>query len=289
MSVRREGGATRTSQDARRLGPEDAAVFETLVAPRYLSMFVEPALAMLAGGEDARVCHLQCRTGYPDRALLERLPGAHVFGCDASEHAIDLARVKAAALARKNPGTAFDYRVVPGNLLPFPDGAFSHALTFHPLVAHDARRDLLSELARLVAPAGQVLVALPLRGSFVEVADLLREYALKHERSAVSDALDAAAQLRPTEESLARELEAAGFSFVEVAARTRTLLFKNGRGFFEDPVVRLLVRAEIELDLGASAGPEPFVYVREAIDKYWSDGDFELTVQVGVVTGRRRV
>jgi hypothetical protein len=28
--------------------------------------------------------------------------------------------------------------------------------------------------------------------------------------------------------------------------------------------------------------------VRDAIDKYWSDGEFELTVKVGVVTGRRK-
>jgi hypothetical protein len=27
--------------------------------------------------------------------------------------------------------------------------------------------------------------------------------------------------------------------------------------------------------------------VREAIDKYWSDGTFELTVNVGCATGRR--
>lgn len=32
----------------------------------------------------------------------------------------------------------------------------------------------------------------------------------------------------------------------------------------------------------------PFLYVRDAIDKYWSDSTFELTVNVGVVSGRRR-
>jgi hypothetical protein len=28
-------------------------------------------------------------------------------------------------------------------------------------------------------------------------------------------------------------------------------------------------------------------YVREAIDKYWSDGTFELTINVGCATARR--
>ena len=108
-----------SSSPARRLGPEDFAIFETFVVPRYLSMFSERMLEMLVTGSDARVCHVHCRTGFPDRTLLEKLPGAHVFGCDASEHAIELARAKASMLTRKNPGSAFDYRVVDSLPLPF--------------------------------------------------------------------------------------------------------------------------------------------------------------------------
>lgn len=273
---------------ARRLGPEDAAIFETFVVPRYLAMFGDRLLDMLVRGPEARVCHVQCRTGYPDRALLERLPAAHVFGCDASEHAIELARAKASMLVRKNPGSAFDYRVVDGLPLPFPASAFSHAFTLHPLTAPAERKRLVDELARLVAPRGQALVAMPLRGSFVEIADLLREYALKYERTELSNAVEAAVQLRPTEDMLARELEAAGFEFVDVDMRPRTLKFASGRDLFEDPVSRLLLLPEFELNLALDDVAQPFAYVRETIDKYWSDGTFELTVNVGVVSGRRK-
>src|SRR5438552_1230792 len=102
---------------ARRLGPADAAVFETHVVPRYLAMFAGRLLEMLVPSRDARVCHLQCRTGFPDRLLLDRLQNAHVFGVDASEPAIELARAKAKTM--KN--SLFDYRVAPGFPLPFPD------------------------------------------------------------------------------------------------------------------------------------------------------------------------
>ena len=71
----------------------------------------------------------------------------------------------------------------------------------------------------------------------------------------------------------------------------RTLRFENGRDFFEDPVTRLLLVPELRLDLPRDLLSEvalPFTYVRDAIDKYWSDGTFELTVHVGVVSGRRR-
>ena len=99
-------------------------------------------------------------------------------------------------------------------------------------------------------------------------------------------------QLRPTDELLQRELEAVGFEYVDVDVRTRTLKFAGGRDFFEDPVTRLLLmpefRVNLELDSTLLPANDPFEYVREAIDKYWSDGTFEMTVNVGVVSGRRR-
>lgn len=288
---------------AGRLGHEDAAVFEMFVVPRYLALFGEPLVEMLAAAEDARVCHLSCRTGYPDRALLERLPNAHVHGCDTSAYAIELARAKAAALgpslrvereagdARESEGSVvFDYHVADGYPLDFPDSAFSHVFSVHPLAGPSQRKALLEEMARIVAPFGQALLAMPLRGSFGEVADLLRECALKYELVQLTNAVDAAMQLRPTEEMLEQELEAAGFEYVEIEAQQRTLRFPSGRAFFDDPVTRLMVMSEFRAGGVVETtvrGVEPFAYVRDAIDKYWSAGTFSMTVNVGIVSGRR--
>jgi SAM-dependent methyltransferase len=268
---------------ARFLGPGDAAVFETFVVPRYLSLFAERLLALVVPTEDARVCHLQCRTGYPDRELLAVLPNAHVYGCDTSEHAIELARAKAKTI----PGFVHDYRVIDAFTTPFPAGAFSHGMTLHPLAAPAERRRMLEELARIVAPGGQALVAMPLRGSFIEIADLLRECALKNELTELTNAVEAAVQLRPTDEGFKRELEEVGFEYVEIDASPRTLRFESGRQLFEDPATRLMLLPEFRVNLHMP-DDGPFTYVREAIDKYWSDGAFELTVNVGVITGRRK-
>jgi SAM-dependent methyltransferase len=276
-------GSDIAASPARFLGPEDAAIFETFVVPHYLSLFAERLVEMIVPGRDARVCHLQCRTGYPDRLLLERLPNAHVYGCDNSEHAIELARAKAKTLA----GFVSDYRVIEGQTTPFPAGAFSHGFTMHPLSAPAERRMLLEELARIVAPRGQALVAMPLRGSFAEIADLLRECALKNELTDLINAVEAAMQLRPTDDLFKRELEAVGFDHVDVDLRTRTLKFESGRQLFEDPATRLMLLPEFRVNLHMN-DDRPFSYVREAIDKYWSDGMFELTVNVGVVSGRRK-
>jgi hypothetical protein len=90
------------------------------------------------------------------------------------------------------------------------------------------------------------------------------------------------------------ELEEAGSQYVDVEVRTHTLKFRSGRDFFEDPVVRLLILPEVRFNLGLPAEGDkgdpyeaPMAYIREAIDKYWSDGAFELTVNVGCASGRR--
>jgi SAM-dependent methyltransferase len=266
-----------------RLGPAEAAIFETFVVPRYLSLFGELALDMLVEGDDAQVVHLYCRTGYPDRGITLKLPGAHLYGVDPSSHALELAKAKAATM----PGMIADYRTADSLPLPLPAGAFSHAVTLHPLANMDDRAKLLVELARLLAPHGQALVAMPLRGSFPELADLLREYALKTEADDVAKAVETAALVRPSVEMFGAELEEAGFHFVDVDMRTHVLKFQSGRDFFEDPIARLVILPEVRLNLNLVDPERALAYVRDAIDKYWSEGTFELTVNVGCASGRR--
>jgi SAM-dependent methyltransferase len=266
-----------------RLGPADAAIFETFVVPRYLSAFGELALEMLAEGRDAQVIHLDCRTGYPDRGLALRLPGAYIYGCDPSPHAIELARAKASTM----PDMVSEYRVSDGVPAPYPSHGFSHALTLHPLSMPEERAKTIGEFSRLLAPRGQALLAMPLRGSFQEIADLLREYALKTEQPELTARVDQAMHVRPTVEMLGAELEEAGFGFVDVEQRSIVLAYKSGRDFFEDPVTRLLLLPEYRLNLAVPNLDAAWTYVRDAIDRYWSDSAFELTVQVGCASGRR--
>jgi SAM-dependent methyltransferase len=266
------------------LGPAEAAILETFVVPRYLSLFGELALEMVAEGDDAQVVHMHCRTGYPDRGLAIRLPGAYVVGVDASSAALELARAKAATM----PGLVSDYRLVEELPTPLPEAAFSHALTLHPPASAEDRGPLLAESARLLAPHGQVLLAMPMRGSFQEIFDLLREYALKYDDTSVAAAVEQAVLIWPNVEMLSAELEGAGFDYVDISERPSTLRFQGGRDFFEDPVARLAILPEVRSTLNLEASAEKsLAYVREAIDKYWGGRSFELTVNVGCATGRR--
>lgn len=266
-----------------RLGPADAAVVETFVVPRYLSFFGELVLEMLLAGEGARIVHLGCRTGYPDRQLFERVNGAMVVGLDPSPPALDLARNKAAVLGEAGMDY-LEWSALPSELAP---SAFSHAITLHPVGSIQQVTALYQEMYRLLYSGGQALVAMPLRGSFQEIADLFREYALKHDEGDFGKLIEDAMLGRPNIEALSDSLESVGFDDIDIDVRTTTLPFDSGRAFLEDPVTRLFILPELRAWLGSVDLDKPLGYVRDAIDKYWSEGKFEMTLNIGCASGRR--
>jgi SAM-dependent methyltransferase len=234
---------------------------------------------------DVLIAHLGCRTGFPERLLVEHLGGARLVGTDPSLPALELARAKAAAIAELSA----DYRPFEGFPSPLPDASFTHALVLHPPGRAQSRLLFIREAARVLTRGGELLLALPLRGSFAELTDLLREYATKFDLKQVSDAVEAAAVLRPSPESLGEEIEALGFENVDVDFRTVGLPFQSGRDLLEDPTTRLLLFPEWRTNLGLDDEKlqAAFNYVRDAVDRYWSEGGFELTIHVGCARANR--
>lgn len=262
---------------------EDASVFDTFVVPRYLSQFGELLLQMFLVGEGARVAHVGCRTGYPDAQLHAAISGATLVGVDASEAALEFARAK--VLESDSATVQYSH----SSTLPTPLTAqsFSHVVSLHPAVGMEGRVALLAEMQRLLYDGGQALLALPIRGSFQEVADLFREYALKHDDGVLGRAIEEAVSSRPSIESLAEEFEEVGLEDVDVEIRQSELLFDSGRAFMEDPVSRMLILPEIQGSLGGRPLDKALAYLRDAIDKYWSEGQFTLTLNIGCASARK--
>ena len=265
-----------------KLTPADAAIFETFVVPRYLSFYGDLALDMFLVGDVARVVHLGCRTGYPDLKIYERVSEIEIVGLDASLPALELARNKAAVRGAEN----VEYRVLEEELEELEAAQFSHAISLHPILGAEHRSRFYQDMRRLLLPGGQALLALPLRGSFQEVSDLLREYALKFDDTEFGKAVELALATCPSIESLSDELETAGFDDVDVEIRQTTLPFDSGRAFVEDPVSRLQIVPELRTLLAREDLKKPLEYVRDAIDKYWAEGKLELTLNVGCASAR---
>jgi len=267
------------------LSAAEAAAFEDSVVPRYLSFFGGLVADMLLAGPSARIAHVACRTGYPDPLVAERVPKSILWGVDPSAPAIEVARGKATLFT----DVETTYAVAEGLPTQLPEAAFTHAYTIHPIADAEARAALLGELRRVLVPGGQALLALPLRGSFPEINDMVREFALRQDLTELGKAVDAAAASRPTIETVSEEFENAGLSEVDVDVQLIAVSFNDGRDFLDDPIARLMVFPEMRVLLGLESelAAACFKYVNDAISKYWSEGVFELTVNVGCASGRR--
>jgi SAM-dependent methyltransferase len=266
------------------LSPAEAAVLETFVVPRYLQAFGNVVLDMMLVGEGANIAHLGCRTGYLDAELLGKIPSCRVTGVDPSPAAIELARNKAGTLGR----VPLEYLMQRDFPTQLPAAAFSHCLTLHPIGNSEGRAELFAEMRRLVYAEGQILVSMPLRGSFQELGDLFREYALKYDEGEFAQAVDLAFGSRPSIETLSEEMEDAGLVDVDVEVVSTELTFSGGRAFIEDPTTRLLIVPELESNLTGFELTSPLTYVCDAIDEYWAEMEFPLTVKIGCASARRR-
>jgi SAM-dependent methyltransferase len=267
----------------RKYSPAEVAILETFVVPRYLTKFGEGVLQMMLLGDTAKIAHFGCRTGYPDRELLQKSDGCSITGVDVSLAAVELARNKAATLG----DVSLAYQVASSYPTELDSNAFSHAMSLHPVGTERERLDLFREMARVLYRGGQALVSLPLRGSFQEIGDLFREYALKFDHGDFGKATEIATLSRPTLESLSDELEAAGLEDVDVDVRQVSLPFESGRAFTEDPVTRLFVIPDFQAYMGIDTFEDPLRYLNEAIGKYWSNRPFEVGLVVGTASARK--
>jgi ubiquinone/menaquinone biosynthesis C-methylase UbiE len=263
----------------------EAAVIDVSVIPRYLGFFGSAAAEMLIPYSPANVADIGCRTGYVEPLIAEKLPGANVVGVDSSPWALELARARMIGVTGVNVTLELAEKLP----LPLPDASFTHGLLVHPVVSAEGRYTLLAELRRILYLGGQGLVALPVRGSFPEIYDILREYALRMDLADFGKAVELSAASRPTIESLSEELEKVGLGEVDVDVQLVGVSFDSGREFLVDPIAQLIVfpdtRALLESD--TLSIDQAFRYVHDAITKYWSEGAFELTVNVGCASGRR--
>ncbi len=118
---------------------------------------------------------------------------------------------------------------------------------------------------------------------------MIREYALRQDLMELGKAVDLAAASRPTIETISEEFENAGLTEVDVDVQLIAVSFTNGRDFLDDPIAKLMVFPELRslLPMDADIAGPCMKYVYDAISKYWSEGVFELTVNVGCASGRR--
>jgi ubiquinone/menaquinone biosynthesis C-methylase UbiE len=265
-------------------GFEAVLAYDAAFVPRYARRFGELMLPALDLPSRASVLDLACRTGYSAMALLDLVRDGRVIAMDSDARYLELARAHAGSDVNKR----VFFKQSGATELRFGDEAFTNVVgNLVDRVAVD-RGAVLSEAWRVLRPGGQVAFTTALRGSFLEVLDLLREVSLRFDLGRVTERVEQYAMAFPSPESLRQELDAHSFRSVAVETRPFTLEYASGRDLLSDPVIHSAALAE--WTWCAEGAPEPQVvidHLRDTIDVYFQGRVFELTVVAGCVTARR--
>jgi ubiquinone/menaquinone biosynthesis C-methylase UbiE len=269
--------------------PQDAALEQALAydaafVPRFAQRFGERLLLALDLPARANVLDLVCRTGYPAVQVLDRVRDGRVIALDQDGRFLELARARAGT----DLGRRIFFKQGSPTSLGFSDDIFTNVIgNLIDRVTAD-RAAVLTESARVLRPGGQLALTLPLRGSFIEVVDLLREVALRHDLARLSERVDQYANAMPTVESLRGELEDRGFERVSVDAWEFSLEYASSGDLLGDPLVQAAALSEWRACAEATDRPDDvFAELRRCIDTYFQGRRFMLSVVGGCATGHR--
>lgn len=261
-----------------------AQVYDAEILPIWAERFGRMLLAEATIPQKGLVLNVACGTGYPALDLLERMDEGRIIAIDSSSALLDVAREKAGALS----GKRIFFRTEGGkDNLSFDDDVYD--LTFSNLGIDEMEgtpAQALAELARVTAPGGQLLVTLPLRGTWAEFLDIYREVLTKHDRH---DSLELLAEYEatlPEPDEALRWMEAAGLTRVDLVVDEFSLLFKSSREFFFAPVIEFGPLRDWKGLVGKGQEMQDiFWFIKEAIDAYFGGRAFSVTVVAGCLSG----
>jgi ubiquinone/menaquinone biosynthesis C-methylase UbiE len=263
-----------------------ARVYDTEILPIWAERFGRLLLAEARVPPSAMVLNIACGTGYPALDLLEKMDGGRIIAIDSSSALLDVARSKSEDLS----GKRIFFRTE-GNKdrLSFDSDVYDLTFTNLGLDEIDSPpKDALAELTRVTAPGGQVLVTLPLRGTWAEFLDIYREVLTKHDRHDTLQALGEYEETLPEPEVAIEWLEATGLKDVDLVVEEFSLLFKSSREFFFAPVIEFGPLRDWKRLAGKGQEMQDiFWFIKESIDAYFGDRAFSVTVVAGCLCGRK--
>lgn len=266
----------------RRSSEQDARLVDAVVVPRYAAHFARLLLAEIPS--DARnVLDVGCGTGHLSFHVLSRLgSGGRVIAVDRDEGLVDLARRR----GWEEIGRRLFFKVEDAESLSFGAGVFDAVVSnlLYPELPSPER--MLAEVRRVLVGNGPLLLTTPLRGTFVEAFDVLRERAITEDDPSLARRVDEIAAREPTVEQLEASLRGAGFTRVEVRQETFKLSYRSAAELFGDRLVRLIGLPRWREAAGEERGEERIAAMQRALDVYHGGGPLSLTVHAGCAVAR---
>jgi len=172
--------------------------------------------------------------------------------------------------------------------LPFATSSVSAVRVSLSFLGRADERQTLAEVARVTAPRGLIAVTALLRGTFVELADLLVEAAEQEDLPGLRGAVLDGREEDPDIDALAARTREAGFDIEQRGRIELMLSYRDGAAVVQDPFVRATVLPMLLPERDAILLPPPVLSrIARAVDTYFDGQPFNLSVHVGVVRARR--
>ena len=264
----------------RRSSQQDAVLVDAVVAPQYGARFAQGLLDALPTGERLQVLDVGCGTGQISLRLLQRLgSSSRVIAVDRDEGLIALARQRGYG----DIGRRLFFKAERADELSFGEGVFD------AVVAHLVYRDLenreaaLAEMHRVLVPGGRLLLTTPLRGTYVEVFDMVEERARSQGDETLASRVREVAHRDPAPRALREAAERAGFVDVALERIDFKLSFANADALFSDRLLATIAFPEWEEAFGREALDD----VRQRLAAYFDRGALSLTVAAGRLVAHR--
>ncbi|HEX3694359.1 MAG TPA: methyltransferase domain-containing protein [Polyangia bacterium] len=255
--------------------------------PLYGARFAEMVSRVFSPRPASRVLVLGAATGTLPLALARTVDSqSRLVTFETSPTLATQARRR----VESDPATAARIFVGDHATVPFPFGAagFDNAIWNGGAGEGITADEALSELTRALRPGGQLIAALPLRGTWAELLDIFRGVLRDNRKTESVAALDRYLETLLEGDAPAAALERAGLRDVQMTVERWELLFKSAREFFFAPVIELLPLARWKAIAGRGDEMQDiFFFIKEAIDAYFAGGVFAVSVVAGCVTGTK--
>jgi ubiquinone/menaquinone biosynthesis C-methylase UbiE len=264
-----------------------AQIYDEEVLPIWSMRFGRMLLRKIeTPPQKSMILDVGCGTGYPALEILRKLDDqSRIIAIDCASEMLNVARKKAGDLSGKR---IFFRTETIDKKLSFATDVYDVVVANDAVWELDDPRAAITDFARVCKPGGFVLVTMPLAGSWAEFYDIYREVLVKHDHHEILRKLEEELQRAPDPEQARQWLEEAGLLDVTVETEQFDLLFRSAREFFFAPVIEYGPLPQWKEIAGkGETMQEIFWHIKEAIDAYFGDRAFSVTIKAGCLVGRK--
>jgi SAM-dependent methyltransferase len=262
-----------------------ARLYDEEIHPLFGARFAELLLEAAQIQAKSAVLEVGCAAGAVTAQIAHRLDAeSRVVAVDGSAALLELARAR--VRDQEHVGRRCFFRTHPvGTRLPFAEETFETVLAN----VSDAPEPLamVEDYVRVAKRGGQVVLAAPLRGTWLEFLDIFREVLVQARRPEAQAALDSYVETLPEADAVARRLESAGLGPVDIEVAHWELVFRSAREFFYAPVIEHGPLTRWKEIVGREVLHETFLAIKDAIDTYFAGRAFSVSVFGGRFSARK--